>query len=298
MEQRRAIVRTVGDEFDVDRACRLVGLARSTFYYQPRAADELAVRRAIEAVAVEYPRYGYRRVQVELERRGVLVNHKRVLRLMREDHLLVQVKRYCRTTFSRHPYGRYPNLVKGLAVVRPDQVWCGDITYIELPRGFVYLAVLMDVFTRAIRGWELGRNLTEELSRAALERALSRRRPEIHHSDQGVQYAANGYIGRLEAAGVQVSMSAQGRPTENAYAERLMRTLKEEEVHLHEYVDFADAYAHLERFIEVVYMHKRVHSALGYLPPAEFEAQWRATVLAAEEADGRPGAMAPGELVA
>lgn len=289
---------TVSEACDVDLACRLVGLARSTFYYQSQRADDLAVRRAIEEIAVEYPRYGYRRIDAELGRRGFVVNHKRVLRLMREDHLLVQVKRYCRTTFSRHPYGRYPNLLKGLAVVRPDQVWCGDITYISLPRGFVYLAVLMDVFTRAIRGWELGRNLTEALSRAALERALSSRQPEIHHSDQGVQYAANGYIGLLEGAGVQVSMSAQGRPTENAYAERLMRTLKEEEVHLHEYVDFADAYEHLERFIEVVYLHKRVHSALGYLPPAEFEAQWQATMLAAEEPGGRPGAMAPGELVA
>lgn len=262
--------------FDVNRLCHLLGVARSSFYYQPQTVDDLELRGALESIALEYPRYGYRRMTVELGRRGWEVNHKRVLRLMREDNLLVEVKRYCRTTCSQHPYGRFPNLVKGLEIVRPDQVWCGDITYIRLRREFVYLAVLMDIFTRAIRGWELGRHLTEDLAQGALVRALTKRRPEVHHSDQGVQYAAHGYVGLLEAAGVHISMAAVGQPTQNAYAERLIRTLKEEEVYLHEYLDFGDAYQHIARFLDDVYMHKRVHSALGYVPPAEFEANWSA----------------------
>jgi len=235
----------------------------------------LALRSALEAVALEFSRYGYRRITAELHRRGWAVNHKHVLRLMHEENLLVQVKRFCRTTFSQHPYGRYPNLVKDLAIVRPDQVWCGDITYVRLECEFIYLAVLMDIFTRSIRGWELGRNLTEELSKAALVRALDGHRPEIHHSDQGVQYAATGYVSLLEAASVQISMAARGQPTQNAYAERLMHTLKDEEVYLHEYLDFDDARQHIGHFLDDVYMHKRLHSALGYVPPAEFEATWQ-----------------------
>lgn len=271
------------EEFEVKVLCGLTDVARSSFYYRPQPVDDLDLRSAIERIALEYPRYGYRRMTAELERRQMAVNHKRVLRLMRQGNLLVEVKRYCRTTFSQHPYGRYPNLVKGLEIVRPNQVWCGDITYIRVQREFIYLAVLMDIFTRSIRGWELGRNLTEELSKGALVRALASRRPEIHHSDQGVQYAATGYVGLLEEAGVRISMAAKGQPTQNAYAERLMRTLKEEEVYLHEYEDFADAYQHIGRFLDDVYMYKRVHSALGYLPPAEFEANWSA---------GAPGSLA------
>lgn len=265
----------VSEEFDVKLVCDLLGVARSSFYYRPQAQDDLELRSAMESIALEFPRYGYRRITAELGRRQWEVNHKRVLRLMREDNLLVEVKRYCRTTCSQHPYGRFPNLVKGLEIVSPDQVWCGDITYIRLQREFVYLAVLMDIFTRAIRGWELARHLTEDLAKRALERALASRRPEMHHSDQGVQYAASGYVGRLEAAGVRISMAAVGQPTQNAYAERLMRTLKEEEVYLHDYQDFADAYQHIRHFLDDVYMNKRVHSALGYVPPAEFEATWR-----------------------
>ena len=254
--------------------CAVVGLARSSRYYQAQPADDLVLRSALEAVALEFPRYGYRRITAELQRQGWCVNHKHVLRLMHEENLLVQVKRFCRTTFSQHPYGRYPNLVQNLAIVRPDQVWCGDITYIRLQREFIYLAVLMDIFTRSIRGWALGRDLTEELSQAALVRALAGHRPEIHHSDQGVQYAAHRYIALLEAAGAQISMAAQGQPTQNAYAERLMHTLKDEEVYLHEYLDFADAQRQIGHFLDDVYMHKRLHSALGYVPPAEFEAIW------------------------
>jgi transposase InsO family protein len=261
-------------EFSRALLCSTVELARSSLYYQPQSANDLALRSDMEAVALEYPRYGYRRITAELHRRGWAVNHKHVLRLMREENLLVQVKRFCRTTFSQHPYGRYPNLVRDLAVVRPDQVWCGDITYVRLQREFIYLAVLMDIFTRSIRGWELGRNLTEDLSKAALVRALDGHKPEIHHSDQGVQYAASGYVSLLMSDGVQISMAAQGQPTENAYAERFMHTLKDEEVYLHEYLNFDDAYRHIAHFLDHIYMSKRVHSALGYLPPAEFEAAW------------------------
>jgi transposase InsO family protein len=274
--ERRQIVMAQKGAFSQTLLCAVIGLPRSSLYYRAQPADDLALRSALEAVALEYPRYGYRRITAELQRQGWRVNHKHVLRLMREENLLVQVQRFCRTTFSQHPYGRYPNLVQQLAIVRPDQVWCGDITYIRLRREFIYLAVLMDIFTRSIRGWVLGRDLTEELPKAALRRALDSHRPEIHHSDQGVQYAAHGYIGLLEAAGVQVSMAAQGQPTQNAYAERLMHTSKDEEVYLHEYLDFAEACQHIGHFLDDVYMHKRLHSALGYVPPAEFEATWRA----------------------
>jgi transposase InsO family protein len=265
------------DEFSRELLCAVVGLPRSTSYYQAQPADDLDLRSALEEVALKFPRYGYRRMTAELQRRRWVVNHKRVLRLMREEHLLVQVRRFCRTTFSQHPYGRYPNLIKHLVIARPDQVWCGDITYIRLRHESVYLAVLLDIFTRSIRGWELSRQLSQELPKAALQRALRSATPEMHHSDQGVQYAADGYTALLRATGVQISMSAQGQPTENAYAERFIRTLKEEEVYLHEYQDFADARTHIGRFLDDVYMHKRVHSALGYLPPAEFETLWRAT---------------------
>jgi putative transposase len=263
------------EEFSGTLLCSLVGLSRSSLYYRPQPADDLALRSAMEAVALEFPRYGYRRLTVELGRRGWAVNHQHVLRLMHEENLLVQVKHFCRTTFSQHPYGRYPNLVKDLVIVRPDQVWCADITYIRLQREFIYLAVLMDIFTRAIWGWELSRHLTEELTQVALVRALADHRPEIHHSEQGVQYAATGYVALLAAAGVRISMAAQGQPTQNAYAERLMLTLKDEEVYLHDYLDYADAYQHIGHFLDDVYMYKRVHSALGYVPPAEFEAAWQ-----------------------
>jgi len=256
----------------IRQLCRLLAVAPSSYYYAERGDDDGAVRDLIERIALDFPRYGYRRMTAELRRRGWPVNHKRVLRLMREENLLVQVRRLCRTTNSAHDDGRFPNLVRGLTIARLNQVWCADITYVRLRRDFVYLAVLMDIYPRAIRGWELSGNLTEALTVGALERALARHTPEIHHSDQGVQYAATGYVERLLSRGVRVSMAARGQPRQNAFAERLMRTLKEEEVYLHEYDDLPEARARIGRFLDDVYMTKRVHSSLGYQTPAEFEA--------------------------
>ena len=256
----------------VRRLCQLLAVAPSSYYSRKEDADDRELRDLIERIALEFPRYGYRRMSVELRRRGQVVNHKRVLRLMREDHLLVQVRRFCRTTNSAHDYGRFPNLVRGLTIARLNQVWCADITYVRLRRDFVYLAVIMDIYPRAIRGWELSGNLTEALTAAALERALAQQVPEIHHSDQGVQYAATGYVDRLLRRGIKVSMAARGQPRQNAFAERLMRTLKEEEVYLHDYADLTEARTRIGRFLDDVYMTKRVHSALGYRTPAEFEA--------------------------
>ena len=185
-------------------------------------------------------------------------------------------KRTTRTTNSRHSFPRYANLVEGLQILRPEQVWVADITYIRLQREFVYLAILMDVFTRMIRGWHLSRSLDQGLTLAALERALVVGGPEIHHSDQGLQYAAGAYVERLRSVGAEPSMAAVGEPRENGYAERLMRTIKEEEVSLSDYWDFADAQSQIRVFLDDVYNVKRIHSSLGYLTPMEFEEQWRA----------------------
>jgi transposase InsO family protein len=258
--------------WSVRQLCRTLAISRSSISYTPVEPDDLDVRAELEAIALAFPRYGYRRMTVELRRRGLVVNHKRVLRLLRAANLLVDVRAYCRTTDSRHTYGRYPNRVKGLVVTHPDHVWAADITYVRLQQDFIYLAVLLDLYTRGIRGWELGRRLTSDLPLTALERALAAHRPTIHHSDQGVQYAAHDYIAVLEAHDVTISMAAVGRPTDNAIAERFRRTLKEEEVYLHDYRDIADARASIGRFLDEVYQTKRIHSALGYLTPAEFEA--------------------------
>jgi putative transposase len=258
--------------------CPLLDFPRCQLYRAaaPPPEDEADLRAALQRLAGEWPTYGYRRLTALLRREGHAVNSKRVRRLMTAlgIHGLLPVRRK-RTTDSNHDFPRFPNLVEGLAVARPDQVWVGDITYIRLRQDFVYLAVLMDVFTRLIRGWHLGRGLDGDRTRAALERALAQRRPEIHHSDQGVQYAATDYVARLQEVGAAVSMAAVGEPRENGYAERLMRTIKEEEVELTEYQDFADALQQLGRFLDAVYNVKRIHSALGYLTPAEFEQQWQ-----------------------
>lgn len=268
----------LAEEYPVTMACEVLGVSRSSYYYQPvEAPDEAKLKGAIKETAAEWPTYGYRRITEQLRRGEWVVNHKRVQRLMRLMGLQAQIKRKKRrTTNSEHDFPRYPNLVLNLEIVRPEQVWVCDITYIRLRYTFVYLAVIMDVFTRGIRGRHLGRNLDHTLTLAALRRALTRHpAPEIHHSDQGVQYAATVYTQLLRDAQVQISMADVGEAWQNGYAERLIRTIKEEEVDLSEYLDYHDAYHQIGRFLDDVYMHKRIHSSLGYLTPAEFEAQWR-----------------------
>lgn len=266
----------MGTEYPKAAVCRALGVSRSSHYYQPAEADESKLENAIGEICGEFPRYGYRRVTAELQRRNWRVNRKHIARLMAKMGLQAQkpAPRKRRTTDSDHPYPRYPNLVADLQVTRPDQVWVADITYIRLGKDFVYLAVIMDVFTRCIRGWHLDRSLEQSLTQTALCRALENCVPEIHHSDQGVQYAAGLYVELLEGHGVQISMAEVGEPTQNGYAERLMRTIKEEEVDLSDYEDYHQAYQQIGRFLDDVYMRKRVHSSLKYLPPREFEEQW------------------------
>jgi transposase InsO family protein len=267
--------RLVADGYGVGVVCTVVGLARSSFY-RPAAPDrEEPLKAELKQTAGEWPTYGYRRLTKQLARAGTTVNTKPVRRLMTE--LGLQGKKPSKkvgTTDSRHHFPRYPNRVADLAVTRPDQVWVADITYIRLRNEFIYLAVLMDVFTRQIRGWELSHSLDGHLTLNALERGLAAHQPQIHHSDQGVQYAATAYVDRLLTGGVQISMAQVGKPEENGYAERLMRTIKEEEVDLSEYQDFTDAYQQIGRFLEDVYNHKRIHSALGYQTPSEFAGGW------------------------
>jgi transposase InsO family protein len=265
--------------YSVQEGCQLMDLPRSSYYYASQKMDETALKAGLLTAAGQFPRYGSRRLTHQLHRSPYhyTIGRFHVRRLMRQLHLLQPLHRKrCRTTNSQHPYPRYPNLVEQLQVIRPEQVWVCDITYIRLHKEFVFLAVIMDVFTRAIRGWNLSRSLDGLLTLLALEQALQDRVPEIHHSDQGIQYAAEAYVRRLQQQHVAISMAAQGEPRQNGYAERLMRTIKEEEVDLSEYQDFAEAGQQMRHFLEEVYNQKRIHSALGYLTPLEYETAWTA----------------------
>jgi transposase InsO family protein len=266
----------LSQEYPIATLCQVLNYPRSQVYYQSQPPpDETEIREAIVKLCGQHPTYGYRRITAMLQRQGPEINHKRVARLMRELGLVgKQPVRRKRTTNSNHRFQRYPNLMMDLAIERPDQVWVGDITYIRLQQEFVYLAVLMDVFTRSIRGWHLARSMEVSLTITALMKGLAKGRPEIHHSDQGVQYAANEYVKRLEQHAVKISMAEVGQAWQNGYAERLMRTIKEEEVDLSEYRNFAEAYEQIEQFLEGVYMKKRIHSSLGYLTPDEYEKKW------------------------
>ena len=269
----------LADAYPIRLLCRLLEVPRSSIYYSPQPVpdDEAILKTALLDLAAEWPTYGYRRLTAMMKRLGWRVNGKRVRRWMDELGLTgAPPTRKTRTTNSQHSFPRYPNLVKDLEIQRPDHVWVADITYVRLRQEFVYLAVIMDVYTRSIRGWHLGRSLDQGLTLAALERALVVAIPEIHHSDQGVQYAATAYVERLERHAVTLSMAAVGEPRENGFAERLMRTIKDEEVNLSDYQDFDDARSQLGRFLDDVYNVKRIHSSLGYLTPREFEAQWQA----------------------
>lgn len=279
------MIQELAEAYSVSLLCQVLECPRSTFYYRAQPGDDTRLQDAIEEVAGAWPTYGYRRITAQIRRdRKWTVNSKRVRRIMRLMRLPRRSKRRRRrTTNSQHAFPRYPNLVQDLVVTHPEQVWVADITYIRLKSEFVYLAVIMDVFTRCIRGWYLGRNLDQELTLTSLKRALTGgRQPQIHHSDQGIQYAATAYVAMLDQLEIAISMAEVGEAWQNGYAERLIRTIKEEEVHLSDYQDYADAYRQIGQFLEDVYNHKRIHSALGYLTPVEFEIQWQAQQLTLE----------------
>ena len=269
------MVEALHTDYPVRHICDVLGFNRSSLYYQPRHDPiELELRDEIEKLAARYPKYGYRRITQLLLRMGYSVGYRRVARLMKAENLSAAVKRTCQTTKSFDGCGQWGNRLETLDICRRNQVWVGDITYVRLKEQFVYVSVLMDVFTRMIRGWRLSRHLTEPLTLRPLQQALSQSVQEIHHSDQGVQYLSTAYISTLIGHGVEISLAHRGRPWENGYAERLIRTLKEEEVHLNEYNDIMDARERVGHFIVKVYNQKRPHSALGYLTPVEFEQQY------------------------
>ncbi len=277
-----------GSVLSISRMCEALHLSRATFYRRLVTSlvdADIELRDEIQQIAVDMPAYGYRRITEALHRKGVWVNHKRVLRLMREDNLLcLRKKKYIGTTDSGHGLPVYPNLAAEMELSGIDQLWVADITYIRLVREFIYLAVILDAFSRACIGHNIGRRLDDGLTLAALRMALDRRQVGsglVHHSDRGVQYASNDYTDLLKAQGIAISMSRSGNPYDNAKAESFMKTLKYEEVYLWEYEDFEDAKEQIEHFIEDVYNKKRLHSAIGYLPPAEFEQQLQEALMAA-----------------
>ncbi len=271
------MIQQLAPAYPVRLICELWGYPRSTFYYQPKPMVEADLCAALQRLAATWPTHGSRWLTAALRREGWVVNRKRIRRLMGVLGLQRKTKRSTMwTTHTRHPWPRYPNLVQNLAITHPDQVWVADLTYVRLRGAFVYLAIVLDVFTRNIRGWHLSKSLDTRLSQVALDRALLQQRPEIHHSDQGLHYALPSYVARLEQVGAQISMAEVGAAWQNGYAERMIRTIKEEEIGLSDYGDFQEAYDQIGRFIDDVYARKRIHSSLGYLTPSEFEQQWRA----------------------
>ena len=277
----------------VERMCALAGVSRAGYYRHWQASaprqEETAVRDAIQSIALANRRYGYRRIAAQLRRDGLLVNRKRVLRLMRVDNLLcLRVKSFVpATTESRHGWQVVPNLTRDLVLTGLDQLWVADITYVRLLEEFVYLAIVLDAFSRRVIGWALQDHVQAGLTVAALTMALAARQPAygslIHHSDRGVQYACPDYTTVLDRHGIQASMSRVGNPYDNARAESFMKTLKHEEIDGRDYRDIRSARREIGRFIEQIYNRHRLHSALGYRPPAEFEANFAPSGAAAQQ---------------
>lgn len=273
------------DSISVSRAAELLDVSRSGFYkWLQRSVildidqnSEIQIREQIQNIVIEFPGYGYRRVTIELQNRGYAVKEKIVRKFMKEDNLLCVKKRFkLRTTDSNHGEKIYPNLARDLKITGINQLWVADITYIQLSKEFVYLAVIIDVFSRRCIGWELSRDIDTELTLDALRKAFKTRKGDelkglIHHSDQGVQYASKEYVDCLKEHGIQISMSRTGNPYDNAFAESFIKTLKCEEVYLNEYGTFNDALSNIDRFIEEVYNSKRLHSSIGYKSPINFE---------------------------
>jgi putative transposase len=269
-------------EHTIARMCALAGVSRASYYRHWAASaprqEETCVRDAVQRVALAHEYYGYRRVAFEMQRVGFVVNHKRVLRLMREDNLLCLRKRTFVpvTTDSHHGWRVVPNLTRDMELSGIDQLWVADITYVRLLEEFAFLAIVLDAFSRRVVGWALERHLQASLATAALTMALTARRPArgslIHHSDRGVQYACNDYAALLAAHDIQASMSRIGNPYDNAKAESFMKTLKHEQVNASAYRDVDYARREIGTFLEDVYNRRRLHSSLGYRPPAEFEA--------------------------
>jgi putative transposase len=274
---------TLIDHIDIDltiqERCRLCDVPRSSYYRQHSVQRQIdPVEEQVHQVCREHPRYGYRRVTKELCRRGSKANHKRVLALMRKGNILCRIKRrFVHTTDSRHGLPIYPNVARSLVVTRPNELWVADITYVRLLRGFAYLAVILDAFSRRAVGWAMSMHIDTKLSLAALTMALETRSVAtglVHHSDRGVQYASSDYVALLKSKNIVISMSRKGNPYDNAKAESFMKTLKTEEVSLNEYETFSDAKQNIEHFIDLVYNNKRLHSAIGYQTPVEFEAPY------------------------
>ena len=290
-------------ELTVERMCVLARVNRAGYYRQWRASaprqEETAVRDAIQRVALGNRRYGYRRIAAQLRRDGLVANHKRVLRLMRRDNLLCLRRRpfVPVTTDSRHQWRVVPNLARGLVPTGLDQLWVADITYVRLAEEFAFLAVLLDAFSRRVIGWALDIHLRASLATTALQMAIAARRPTpgslIHHSDRGVQYACGEYTVLLAAHDIQPSMSRVGNPYDNAQAESFIKTLKQEEVDGRNYRDLEDARETIGAFIEDVYNRQRLHSALAYRPPAEFEANLHRLAAAARPPQAGANATCP-----